>query len=335
MVFVTALMLFIGLVDKKNKGMKTFVWLSFIAIGVLIAFRSTEVGADTKNYYSAFREMAQPHYNSENTEIGYLWLVKILNKITSNAQILFILQGALVTVSAAVFVSKNVSKLYEAYIAVLSFMAFNLFSFHLSGVRQSFAMSICLFSYEFIKKKKLIWFLLLVGLATLFHGTAIFFIPAYFIANAKDKTAKWMSVLVTVLGIFFLEDFMEFFSLLNDRFAKYGIEKTDNGYIFFTVITIITVFELLFRESIMKKTALSEKQTKLNYVAEGMWCMRLFTRVIERISLFYMPSTVIVTAHTYGAMKTNRDKLIFLMVMTALLSALYLYRTNGLVYSFC
>lgn len=334
LIYITIIALITSIATKRDEGRKIFVWLSFIAIGLLIGFRSTSVGADTANYYRLYGQIKSINYDSD-LEKGYILLVVLFNKITDNPQIVFIFQGLLVAISCSCFVNKNTNKLSESFIAVLAFLAFNLFTFHLSGVRQSIAMSICLFAYEKIKDKKLISFLILVLIATLFHVSAIFFIPAYFIGNIKDGKALIVSVIVTVLGILFLERIMNAFSLLNDRFSKYGIEETDNGYIFFLIIMFITIFDLVFRKSILNNTKTNQVHSKVNYCSAGMWVMRLFTRVIERINFFYLPSTIIVLSNTHGSLKPGSDKKLFIIILSFLLMFLYYYRIHGLVYSFC
>lgn len=318
---------------NQEKGKRAFICLSFLAIGVLIGFRSTEVGSDTANYYNMFSLIN--YTESENIEIGYLFLVKLFNCFTDDPQSIFIFQGILVALSGAYFIIKNTVKIHEAYISILAFLAFNLFSFHLSGVRQSISMCICLFAYEKIKERKCLSFILIVFIASLFHTSALFFLPAYFIAEIKNKNALLCSAIVTICGILFLEKLMEILSSLNDRFSKYGIENTDNGYIFFVTVMAITLFDLFYRKTILTRTSINELHSKINYFSAGMWIMRLFTRTIERISFFYLPSTIIVLSHTYGAMKTKRDRIIYVLLLSILLITLYLYRMSNWKYSFC
>lgn len=331
--YITVIAILTAMLSNKEVAKKAFVCASFIIIGIFIAFRDVTVGVDTANYYMLYNQIEI--LSAGNIEVGFVWLVRFFNLFSNDPRILFVFQGILVAISYASFFIKNTEKIYEAYVATLAFLAFNLFSFHLSGVRQSIAMCICLFAYKMINRNKLIIFLLIVLLASLFHTSALFFIPAYWVAHAKGHRAAIISTLTTVFGILFLERTVEVFSLLSDRFSKYGIETTDNGYIFATVIALITLFDVYFRVAITNKTKLHSLHSKLNYCNLGMWIMRLFTRVIERVSFFYMPSTIIVIAHTYGSVKTARDRKIYIVIMAFLLIALYIYRMRGQVYLFC
>ncbi len=333
--YVTLLMLIAKQLKRETTGRQIFVILAFVAVGILICFRDLRVGADTGTYYRMYISLGTNIATKEDLELGFVWLVKLLYKISAEPQTLFITQGILVAVSCSYFINKNTETVIEAYIAVLAFLAFNLFSFHLSGVRQSFAMSICLFAYGYIKRHKFWRFLLLTGLASLFHSSAIFFVLAYWIANTSEMRARIWSMVGSIASILFLEWFMAMFSLFNDRFSKYGVEATDNGYIFFAVVTIITVFDLVYRTAIVQNTALDTAHCRLNYINVGMWIMRLFTRVIERISFFFLPSTMIVLAHTPGAFTTSKNKRIYTAILSLLLIILFLYRMKNWTYGFC
>ena len=79
-------------------------------------------------------------------------------------------------------------------------MGLPVFLLNFSGLRQAIAMGITALSFNFIKEKKPVQFILLVILASLFHKSAIVFLAMYPIYNIKlDKFGKVMSIVV--LGI--------------------------------------------------------------------------------------------------------------------------------------
>ncbi len=335
LIYITLIALFLYKRKEQDKAVKILAFLSFLAIGILVAYRDLSVGSDTENYYRLYHTLNTVLKDTSDIEIGYVYLVRFLNMFSDDPQTLFKFQGILVGISHYYFIAKNTKTVRDAYTGILAFLAFNLFSFHLSGVRQSIAMCICLYAYEAIKKKKIIRFLLLVYIATLFHASAMFFIPAYFVAHMKDNNAQIFSIIFTFFGIFFMEKIMAFFSLINDRFAKYGVEDANNGYIFFAVVTVILIFDIVFRKTIEKKGEHDPVQSKINYISTGMWLMRLFTRVVERISLFYMPATMLTLVHTSASAQGEDDKQIYTIILSALLIILFLYRIRTIPYSFC
>ena len=67
----------------------------------------------------------------------------------------------------------------------LMYVTLGLYTFMVQGLRQAIAMSICLFSIEFVKKRKFIPFFLVVFLASTYHKTAIVFAVIYFLYGIK------------------------------------------------------------------------------------------------------------------------------------------------------
>lgn len=64
-------------------------------------------------------------------------------------------------------------------LSLLVFLVLGLYGFSLSGLRQTLALGILFFSYPHLKQKHLFRFMLLVGVAALFHSTALIVFAAY------------------------------------------------------------------------------------------------------------------------------------------------------------
>ncbi len=333
-----------SLAGNKKSTRAFFVWASFIAIGVMIAFRSAaekgaSVGSDSWNYYRMYSMIGSGTAEEiENDfgelEIGYLWLVKILYWMFKNPQTIFIVEGLVVTVSYSLFITKRAESVKHAYISILCFLSFNLFSFALSGVRQTLSMCIVLFAFDFLERKKIIRFVLVVLFASLFHASAMFFLPAYITNWVNTKASRLVTGAITVVGMFTMPTIMGWLTSLNSRYEQYGIEETGNGYIFFAVITIITVFVELYADKIFVNEQL-ECLRKTNYLCYMLWVWRLITRTTERISFLYIPSTIILTAKTEESFKSDHDKQLFTVILSGLLICLFLYRIRTFgAYSF-
>lgn len=328
-----------------NQTKKIFLIVSFIMIGFLIAFRGVSVGADTWNYSNSYIEYSNLNFSELKTidiEMGYLILIKILNIFSSNPQMLFIFEGLLAAISYGYFIYKNTDTVAQSYIAVLGYLAFNLFSFQLSGLRQSIAMCICLWSFEFIKSKKFVPFILIVLFASTFHASAILFIPAYFISRFKYG---WKTKLFFfILGIVLLININQLITLVynvSDRFTKYGIEETGNGYIFFLIMLSLFIFtEINFKSLSFYYKKNSRKENSylcwynINYLCFILWCMRLITRTAERPSFYYMPATIILIS-SFNSIFNIESKKIFTFLISILLIVLFLYRMKNIVYVFC
>lgn len=83
-----------------------------------------------------------------------------------------------------------------SFIAVLTL---GLYGFTFSGLRQSLAIGILLFTYPYLKNKRFIRFVLLVGVAAMFHSTAMIFLLAYPAYQLKVRLRSML--FLTVAGI--------------------------------------------------------------------------------------------------------------------------------------
>ena len=330
---------------KESKSVnKVFILISFAIIGYLVAMRDTSVGADTSNYYRMYIRLGYEDLSGEDLEAGFVFLMRQLRKISEEPQTLFICQGIFVGITYTYFVSKNTKTLHEAYLAILCFLAFNQFSFHLSGVRQSFAMCICLFAYQIMKPdsgkpksefKRFIQFLLVVLLATQFHTSALLFIPAYFVVRVKEQTAIIGAIVVAVLGMFFTEPIIDFLFSWNERYDKYSVEETGNGYIFVAVMTLVLVFYFVYKNNIYKDNKGLTPHARLCMIDYSLWLIRLVTRTIERVSFYYTPSTMILIANTTRAYEKDNERYFYTFLLSVLLIILFFYRIGTFEYSFC
>ena len=158
----------------KNKGYERVgYWFSILVLMFLSAFRAESVGNDTHEYLRIFREIAEISDSGSRYEIGYVWLNKIISFISNNPQSIIIVTSVIIFYSYGHFMWKY-SK--SPWLSLFIFFAFNGFAFALSGIRQSMALVILLYSYDYFQKKKYIKSLICILFATTFHITAILFI---------------------------------------------------------------------------------------------------------------------------------------------------------------
>lgn len=175
---------------STDKGKRNFLILFGIVLILIMGCRYADISSkgDLNNYARLYAKIRDVDWKDvigyNDMEPGYL----ILNKLFS---IIFPWTQSIIFIEAFICVSFTFRFIYKfcnnVFLAVLLYLAQGPFIFQLTGFRQAIAMSICLFAVEFIKKRKLLKFLLLVGLACTFHATAVVFIPFYFMANFKPS----------------------------------------------------------------------------------------------------------------------------------------------------
>lgn len=260
-------------------------------------------------------------------ETGYNIYVKLLTYISSEPQFLLIATFLVLTIAFGVFVYKNS---INPALAICFFFALGIHGLILTALRQSLAMAICLFAYEAIKKRKLVHFLLLVFLASLFHQSAFFFLPAYIIGIQK---LKWQNiilyVIIFIIGFTYTGEIIKIVGNLTEYGDTYGISETGNGLEFFTIMLLITFASLFFYKNMCKRNDYINIFININIINLTLWGMRLITRSAERPSYYFMFATIIVLDTYLSTIKPLYAKQIITFIITILMIALFLYRMSN------
>lgn len=323
---------------KKYKF--SYVFIALLPLFIILGFKGNMVGSDTPNYIRIFEnatyfDILGERSMNEQLEIGYKVFIHLLTSITSVYQWQFIIVGALVYVSIGYFVYKHAK---DPALAILLFITLGYFQFTLSGIRQTMAMSIILFSYEFIKRRNFIKYFIIVIIAALFHKSALFFLPTYFIA-CRQFTRKNIFITIMAFSIFFI--FSESMLLWSaDVFEyNYGIEETDNGYIFFIIVLVITILSLIFNKQIIRSNKNNVIFLNINIVSFFLWCMRLISRTVERVSFYFLPATCIILEEFVVSIKNSKYRIAIYFLVFIFSSALFIYRIYNnpslVPYQFC
>ncbi len=87
-------------------------------------------------------------------------------------------------------------------------VTFGLFTMSMSGMRQTLAICIILFAFDFMVRNKLIPFVICVMAAFYCHNSAIVFLPIYFLRNLKITQARSIVLLCLASSFLFLRTFI-------------------------------------------------------------------------------------------------------------------------------
>ena len=333
-IFPYLVMLLIVLICMKRESrlrtMKEKNWnfvVALIPMFVLIGFKSENVGRDTYNYLNAMSsfesEIDWGEEGKKTMEVGFQVLMIALKKITDNTQSLLITLGLLTAVSLHQFIRRTAT---NWCLALYLFTCLGFFQFSMTGIRQTMAIDILLLSYPFIKNKKLILFMLVVGVAFLFHKSAVVFAPLFFISNMaiNKKNTALMVIVMTVL-FFFSEKILLTTADVMDY--NYGIESTDNGNTFLMIVLIITVMAHRNRSILMGSNPDAKFLFNANYVSVLLWIIRMVSRTVERVSLYFMPYTYVLLEQYLSSLPSGKKGL-YTFIVIILATALFLYRMS-------
>ena len=131
---------------------------------------------------------------------------------------------------------------------------------------------------------------------------------------------------VSIFALLFVADKL-LLSVADVMDYKYGIEKTGNGYIFFAIVLFITIFSLSRRRQLMATRDTNSSMLSVNFVSLALWSVRLISRTVERVSLYFMPYTYIVLEEYIATSPKNVRKQYMILVII-LSSILFIKRIS-------
>ena len=238
-------------INESKRARRAFLFFSGLILWLVIALRDKEVGStDSAHYYRHWDNMAfrnveglMENFVKSRMEPGYLCSTWLLSKIFPHPQFAFVCSGLVFTISVCLFIYRNSD---HVVISFIMFITWGLYGFMVQGLRQGLAMSICLFSIESVKKRKLWKFIFQILLALTFHKSAIVFSIVYFLPWKRlSLTSKLQmfsasvaliacSAIVIVIGT----------TLLN---REYSVEVQEGGgYVALTLYIMLVLGGTLF-----------------------------------------------------------------------------------------
>lgn len=157
-----------------------------VVIFIFTAFRDT-IGVDTPTYQEIFNALKEGHVDNLYWELGYL----MINRIAIWLGGYFVIVQMLCVGICLVLIYQFLKEWLPYKLVGIGLLAFvcsmTYLSYMCSGVRQALAISICLFASRYIINRNFTKFCIAIGIAMLFHTSAIIFSPAYFIYKKKIK----------------------------------------------------------------------------------------------------------------------------------------------------
>lgn len=208
--------------EQKVLNRKSF-WLPLIVLSLFSGVRSYRVGTDSGAYVRKFNNQLDIAYFEFNKtgEIAYQLLEYTLLTLTKNYFWLFFITGLII-----VYCYLNIIKKYSVNycFSIFLFITLGTYTFFFNGLRQGMAMALFVLATPYLLKKNFAFYLLICCLASLFHVTALFMIPFYFIVNLNIKPIY--KVFFTFLG-----------SLVTSRFLVAYVASTDERYEGYTEVS--------------------------------------------------------------------------------------------------
>lgn len=327
-------------ISQKN-WKKIYCWMVFIPLVLLMGLRSRYVGGvDTDWYFipnfqkicNYSMEHVLAYYGRDGKDFVFYFMTKLFTYINQNPYTYIFVISLVITSSYCLFVYRYSQN------PVISFIVYFALGYYTAGfqlLRQVLAVSVLLYAYPHLLKRKPIPFVLLVLLASGFHSTALIFLIAYPLVNMKIGWKQW-GAMTGVLAMCYLArgTLNQILSAMfeeNVRYSKYvesdyGVQLSVVGIVLLLFVYVVCYcVSAMLRKSIILDT---EVKVLFNLSALSICTMSLIVVIGEfyRVSmLFGIFNTLLVPTVLTEYYKKGQAKNIAVLITLATCSLLLVY----------
>lgn len=193
-----------------------------------------------------------------------------------------------------------------------------------NGLRQYIAVSICFYAMKYILNKDAKRYFLAVLIAFLFHKSALFFVPVYFLQYLKFDFKKAITIVgLTVLsgsGLFAILKFIIKYTPYAFYFTLNSVELNEivasqSSILFFGVSTIIGYYYYSKEKEIDTKTQLLYN---MQIISLSIALMTAFVPLINRVLYYGMAYELLYLPNMLKLINNRREKMlvkVFLILM--------------------
>ena len=325
-----------GELFKTKNNRKILCIVMGIVYFLIAALRGRTVGGDTDIYVRVFEKMSKidmvvAYEEADKDPVFYAFL-NIMSKITDSYTILFIVIALFFTVTVTKFIYKY-SK--EPALSWLIVLAFSLYQFTLTAMRQTIAISFVLIAFSCLFEKK--WFkgVIAVLLGALFHSSAIAVLIVFIVYKVKiNKPILWGSVAVLGLSLLFNEQIVQWLlNVFQGETLSYGISEEQSGYTMLLVIFILYVFAILFvNTDELEKSKTVQMLFMLSFFAVFFETLVPAQPVFFRFAFYFLYGLIVLIPEVIFTGRKKEDQVILYFAIVTVLSIQYFAFTIGSSY---
>lgn len=326
-----------GLITKRDpnhfqEDRNIYLIIAGIIMFLMIGLRHPGNGSvDTQRYFEFWETMSRVSFKqltytikSVDLEVGYQITTWLLAQIFRNGQWQLIFSGAFYAISVCCFVKKNCQ---NYALALTVFNCLGLFNFMVQGLRQSIAMCICLWAIEQCKNKKIIKFILIVLLASLFHASAIVFLIVYILSLLKLNVKTGIVVGgAIIIGVLLLPQFFNLINkVMNDNYEMGAIVE-GGGIVAIIIYILIIVFGVIFRDA-------NDKTHALFIYMAVIGCLMMIMRnsistIVERVAQYFAFAQMAIISNSLELVKDKKSYFLIGTLIIVLCIGVAVHKTS-------
>jgi len=251
-------------IDSDSNRKKYIIFITIVLI-LQSGLRNVAVGPDTYSYSFTFLDFGEFSWQEIyqvfvdyykfglGKDPGFPLLIKIFYTFSKSYQAFLFFIAIFWFWALGNLIYNNVKTLEQTVLAYFMYAVMFYTFYSITGHRQTLAMSICLFGYQLVKKRKFLWFLLLILIAMQLNKSSLVFLRVYFIYRIENintvKKIYAIALLFSAIFFAFSSTIINFFIFISsyEQYSEFDTTSTTN----FTVMTILVGVIVLFR---LKKT---------------------------------------------------------------------------------
>ncbi len=280
----------------------------FVVLITLLSLRDETIGRDLIKYKYYFEQISTLKFGElylSELDFLYVLLAWIVSRFTDSFQIFLTVVAIITVVPIAIVYCEDRQ---NGFLKLILFMNIPTFVMIFSGLRQALAITMGLVAYEFVKRKKLIFFLLFAFVAMGFHHSAFmvfFFYPLYY-ASFRKKHLWFIVPIVLFIVIFNRPVFTALTFVLSFLFGEKYTATTDStgAYTMLILFGLFAVFSyVLPEEEKMDKEALGLRN--LLMMAVILQCFAPVHALAMRMNYYYIILIPILIPKLFRYSKTS------------------------------
>lgn len=316
----------------KKFNRKTAIILGIIGltIPILVCGLRYNVGTDFENYRIWFFQYLNSPISFEDKDFGFCIMIKFLQLLTTNPQILFITSAAIINILIMLFIKEN-TDFYDLGYFLFIALYFYYSSFNI--MRQWIAIAIFLYSLKFAYNKQILKYFICVAISSVFHKTALLTIPVYFLFKMKTNS-KNLTILIGVLSIVIwqFENIITVLGkVLNLNIEKYLLYFDDtssvgsNGYAYVVMVLLLLCIILFTYKKYLRENERGKEQILMLILAGVISLAGATNMIFGRLQLYFIPIIIVVIPNILKLIPQRQRQVAYFLVI--ILGMLYMYRS--------
>lgn len=308
-----------SLICGKNVENKAKKILLISILPLLLATIRYNVGYDYGSYITGY-------YNSFSVSYKYIFLnyrlgdpiafdlVTKLATVFNSERIYLLILGILTLIPISIYIitqwdDKNI----QPQIFFCYFFTSYIFSF--SAIKQGIALSFLMCSITYIIKRKPVQFIILVGIAFLFHSSALVFLFTYFFWSRKKEVSVWKKwAIIGSCSIIMINLQSVLAKFLDGRYEAYAVDTVAGANKSFWLYMLWAFIFLFFKNELVKLDERNELFIILMVIGAMFQILGFYNAFTKRIGEYFVMAQIFLIPQIPYLFVEEQQKLIKMLI---------------------